>query len=182
MNALTFQFNNTAIRTLLDEQGEPLFCAKDVCDVLDYTNSSKAISDHCRPSGVTKRYVTSEAEASKARENQEMTFINEGNLYRLIIKSNKPEAEPFETWVCDEVLPSIRKTGKYGKDHEQHLRDHLIASSNCLAKILYFKQCELPQGQIAKLLNLSARKIERETEKLEQCGFLPSSNQQLALI
>ncbi len=42
-----------------------------------------------------------------------MTFINEGNLYRLIIKSRKPEAERFEVWVCDEVLPSIRKTGGY---------------------------------------------------------------------
>lgn len=42
-----------------------------------------------------------------------MTYINEGNLYRLIIKSRKPEAEPFESWVCDDVLPSIRKTGSY---------------------------------------------------------------------
>ena len=44
---------------------------------------------------------------------QEMTFINEPNLYRLIIKSRKPEAEPFEAWVFEEVLPQIRKTGKY---------------------------------------------------------------------
>lgn len=123
MNALTFQFNTQDIRTIVDEQGEPWFCAKDVCDVLDYSNTSKAISDHCREKGITKRYTLTE------KGEQELTFINEGNLYRLIIKSQKPEAEPFETWVCDEVLPSIRKTGGYGQTQIiANLRDHLIVS------------------------------------------------------
>jgi prophage antirepressor-like protein len=177
MNALTFQFNTQDIRTIVDEQGEPWFCAKDVCDVLDYSNTSKAISDHCREKGITKRYTLTE------KGEQELTFINEGNLYRLIIKSQKPEAEPFETWVCDEVLPSIRKTGGYGQTQIiANLRDHLIVSSNCLAKILYFRQQQYPEGKIARLLNLSVRKVERENEKLEQCGLLASSNQQLALI
>ncbi|MCK3656177.1 hypothetical protein A4G19_10620 [Pasteurellaceae bacterium Macca] len=48
--------------------------------------------------------------------NQELTFINEPNLYRLIIKSRKPEAEPFEAWVFEEVLPQIRKTGQYSQN------------------------------------------------------------------
>ncbi len=48
-----------------------------------------------------------------------MTFINEPNLYRLIIKSRKPEAEPFEAWVFEEVLPQIRKTGKYQLQPQQ---------------------------------------------------------------
>ena len=52
---------------------------------------------------------------------QEMTFINEPNLYRLIIKSRKPEAEPFEAWVFEEVLPQIRKTGKYQLQPQQKL-------------------------------------------------------------
>jgi len=72
-----------------------------------YKNTSKAVTDHCREGGVTKRYTPTES------GEQEMTYINEGNLYRLIIKSRKPEAAPFESWVCDEVLPSIRKTGRY---------------------------------------------------------------------
>ncbi|SUU98702.1 BRO-N domain-containing protein [Avibacterium paragallinarum] len=48
-----------------------------------------------------------------------MVYINEPNLYRLIIKSRKPEAEPFEAWVFEEVLPQIRKTGKYSSEQQQ---------------------------------------------------------------
>jgi len=109
----------SSIRIIMID-GEPWFVAADVCDVLGYANSRKAIADHCRAGGVTKRDtpaegcdVTNSYATSKARLSQEMTYINEGNLYRLVIKSRKPEAEKFEAWVCDEVLPSIRKTGRY---------------------------------------------------------------------
>ena len=104
---IQFNFNSNAIRVIVDENGEPLFLANDVCAILDYANPRQAIIKNCRTGGVSKRYTPTES------GNQEMTYINEGNLYRLIIKSHKPEAEPFESWVCDEVLPSIRKTGKY---------------------------------------------------------------------
>lgn len=113
----TFAFQGHAVRIEMDEHGNPLFCAKDVCNILGYANSRKAISDHCKTEGVTIRYIGvvtgKKTDGSAAIQNVEMTFINEGNLYRLIIKSNKPEAEPFESWVCDEVLPAIRKTGSY---------------------------------------------------------------------
>ena len=88
-------------------KGEPWFCASDICEILDYTNNRKAISDHCREKGVTKRYTLTNG------GKQEAVFINEGNLYRLILKSHMPAAEKFESWVCDEVLPSIRKYGYY---------------------------------------------------------------------
>ncbi len=104
---VVFSFQSTDIRTFADDHGEPWFCANDVCKVLGYTNSRKAISDHCRDRGVTKRYTPSRS------CDQEMTFINEGNLYRLIIKSKKPEAEKFEIKVMEEILPAIRKTGSY---------------------------------------------------------------------
>lgn len=115
---LTFTFSTKTLRVITID-GEPWFCAADVCDVLGYTNSRKAIADHCRARGVTKRYTTSEGDVSKrdttstARQSQLMTYINEGNLYRLCTKSHKPEAQRFEDWVCDEVLPAIRKTGRY---------------------------------------------------------------------
>lgn len=102
-----FNFQSTTIRVVADDKGEPLFVASDVCEVLGYRNTSKAIADHCRQKGITKRYTLTE------KGEQELLYIDEGNLYRLIIKSRKPEAEPFESWVCDEVLPSIRKTGSY---------------------------------------------------------------------
>lgn len=102
-----FSFESHQIRVVADEQGEPWFVAKDVCDILGYKNSSLTISRHCREGGISKRYTPTES------GEQEMIFINEGNLYRLIVKSNMPIAEKFESWVCDEVLPSIRKTGSY---------------------------------------------------------------------
>ena len=87
--------------------GEPWFCAADVCAVLGYANNRDALAKHCRSGGVAKR------DTPTSSGNQSMTFINEGNLYRLCIKSHKPEAQKFEAWVCDEVLPAIRKTGAY---------------------------------------------------------------------
>ena len=117
LTPVEFEFQSHQLRIQTDDNGEPWFCAKDVCDVLGYVNPWDAVQKHCKPKGVLKREVSCDLAnrevTSKARETQEMSFINEGNLYRLIIKSNKPEAEPFEAWVCDEVLPSIRKTGSY---------------------------------------------------------------------
>ncbi|AAC23068.1 predicted coding region HI1418 [Haemophilus influenzae Rd KW20] len=109
----TFNFKDLPVRVILDPKGEFWFCGTDVCHILGYTNSRKALQDHCKQGGVTKRYTPTKS------ADQEMTFINEPNLYRLIIKSRKPEAEPFEAWVFEEVLPQIRKTGKYQLQPQQ---------------------------------------------------------------
>ena len=109
----TFNFHNSPIRTITDPKGEIWFCGTDVCNILGYQNSRKALQDHCKEAGVTKRYTPTTS------GNQEITIINEPNLYRLIIKSRKPEAERFEAWVFEEVLPQIRKTGSYSQNtHE----------------------------------------------------------------
>lgn len=86
---------------------EVFFCAKDVCDILEYTNSRKAINDHCKSKGVTNCYTPTKS------GNQEMVFISESNLYRLIVSSKMPKAQEFEELVFEEVLPSIRKNGYY---------------------------------------------------------------------
>jgi len=104
-----FNFNNTAVRTFTDNQHNPWFAAKDVCDVLGYRNDTDAIKKHCKEGGVAKRDLI-----DNLGRKQESSFINEGNLYRLIIKSRKPEAERFEAWLMEEVLPTIRKTGSWG--------------------------------------------------------------------
>ncbi|TGY50842.1 hypothetical protein E5343_00385 [Rodentibacter caecimuris] len=109
----SFNFNSNAVRVITDPNQEHWFCGADVCDILGYTNSRKALQDHCKAKGVTKRYTLTE------KGNQELVYINEPNLYRLIIKSRKPEAEPFEAWVFEEVLPQIRKTGKYQLEPKQ---------------------------------------------------------------
>ena len=109
----TFNFKDLPVRVISDPKGEFWFCGTDVCAILGYTNSRKALQDHCKQGGVTKRYTPTKS------ADQEITFINEPNLYRLIIKSRKPEAEPFEAWVFEEVLPQIRKTGKYQLQPQQ---------------------------------------------------------------
>lgn len=84
---------------------EPLFCATDVARALKYANPAKAIIDHCK--GVTILETPTNGGL------QNMKFINEANLYRLILKANTDEAESFQDWVTSDVLPSIRKTGSY---------------------------------------------------------------------
>ena len=108
-----FTFKSNSVRVITDKNQEPWFCANDVCDILGYSNPRDAISKHCKAGGVAKRDTPTKSAV------QEMTFINEPNLYRLIIKSRKPEAEPFEAWVFEEVLPQIRKTGKYQLQPQQ---------------------------------------------------------------
>ena len=104
---LSFTYEtNTNIRTIMTEDGEPLFCAKDIAITLGYTNPNKAIQDHCK--GVTNRYPLETPGGI-----QQTRFITEGDVYRLIFNSKLPEAEKFEAWVVDEVLPSIRKHGMY---------------------------------------------------------------------
>ena len=105
----TFAFETYDIRIIV-ENGEPLFCAADVCKALGYGNPSEALRKHCRKDGITKR----EAIDNLGRK-QSTSFINEQNLYRLIMRSQLPSAERFQDWVCGEILPTIRKTGSYGK-------------------------------------------------------------------
>ena len=94
------------IRTI-EIDGKPYFVGTDVAKALGYSNPRKAIIDHCK--GVTKRDTPTSSGI------QSMSYINEGDLYRLIMKSKLPSAEKFESWVMDEVLPTIRKTGSYQK-------------------------------------------------------------------
>lgn len=95
---------------ILIENGKEYFPATEVAKILGYSNPQKAVRDHCKEKGCTNRSVLTKG------GKQEKKFIDEGNLYRLITKSNLPQAEVFESWVFDEVLPSIRKTGMYATD------------------------------------------------------------------
>lgn len=94
------------IRTI-EIDGKPYFVGTDVAKALGYSNPRKAILDHCK--GVTKRDTPTSSGI------QSMSYINEGDLYRLIMKLKLPSAEKFESWVMDEVLPTIRKTASYQK-------------------------------------------------------------------
>ena len=98
----------------ITENGNTLFCATDVARMLGYSNPHDAIARHCR--GVVKREgvsTTTNQHGVSTQQTNQMSFIPEGDVYRLITHSKLPTAEKFESWVFDEVLPSIRKTGAY---------------------------------------------------------------------
>ncbi len=111
MNELTiFKSNEFGEVRTITENGEVLFCAKDVAAALGYSRERDAIQQHCRYA--VKHRVPHPQSPDKTIE---MVFIPEGDIYRLAAKSKLPGAERFERWIFDEVLPTIRKTGGYGE-------------------------------------------------------------------
>lgn len=85
--------------------GKPYFMGSDIAKALGYVRPNDAIKQHCR--GTVKYSIPISGKI------QEVNFISEGDMYRLITHSKLESAERFESWVFDEVLPSIRKTGSY---------------------------------------------------------------------
>ena len=108
------------IRTV-EIEGKPFFCGTDVAKALGYTNPNKAVNDHCR--AITK------CSTPISGKMQEINFISEGDLYRLIVSSKLPTAEKFERWVFDEVLPSIRKRGGYINGQSEMSPEELMAKA-----------------------------------------------------
>lgn len=103
-----FDFRGASLRTLTDKAGEPWFVAKDVCDILELTNPAVALQslDDDEKTNLSNSYVWSES-------GRRPLIISEPGLYRLVMRSRKPEAKEFQRWVTHEVLPQIRKTGGY---------------------------------------------------------------------
>lgn len=102
-----FDFKGASLRTLTDEAGEPWFVAKDVCDVLGYTNASKAINDHVDQ----EDKLNNESLSSLGQRGG--WLVNESGLYSLVLSSKLSTAKEFKCWVTHEVLPQIRRTGGY---------------------------------------------------------------------
>ena len=183
------------VRTI-EQDGKVLFCGKDIAEALGYTNASKALNDHCRY--VTKRYTPHPQSPNKQIE---MTFVPEGDVYRLITHSKLPGAEKFERWVFDEVLPSIRKHGMYATDElindpdlaikaftalkEEREKNRLLQQANneMQPKALFAdavatsKSCILI-GELAKILKQNGVDIgqKRLFAKLREKGYLMKCN------
>lgn len=137
MNIEVFENPEFGKVRMANVDGRVLFCGKDVAEALGYVNTRKAIADHCK--GVTKR------DAPTASGVQQMSFITEGDLYRLIVSSKLESAQRFETWVFDEVLPSIRSNGGY-----------MVPISD-----------ETPEQTMARALLLADATIRRQTAEID---------------
>jgi prophage antirepressor-like protein len=100
-----FNYQGQQVRTLVKD-GEPWFVAKDVCDILEITNSRDAVS---RLDEDERDVVLTDTLGGQ----QNMQAVNEPGIYSLILGSRKPEAKAFKRWITHEVIPTIRKTGGY---------------------------------------------------------------------
>ncbi len=142
-----FDYEGRQIRTL-NRDGEPWFVAKDVCDILKYQNSRKAVADHCKaaqPIG---------GNDSLHLLDPQTTVIPERDVYRLVMRSRLPEAERFEEWVVGTVLPSIRRDGLYVTDALLNNPDHLLRVTQRLVEE------HKARLEAERLLQLQAPKVE----------------------
>ena len=103
-----FDFNGHSLNCVLDDVGDPLFRADDVCEILEFGNPRQALESHVDPDDVRKLDTI-----DSLGRTQIANHVNESGLYSLIFGSKKPAARVFKRWVTSEVLPSIRKTGAY---------------------------------------------------------------------
>lgn len=138
-------FNNEKfgrVRIIMSDENKPMFLANDVAKSLGYANPRKAIGDHCK--GVTKRDTPTTSGV------QVVSYIPESDVYRLVMRSKLPQAEQFQDWVCDEVLPSIRKTGGYMSAKETDTPEMIMARAVLVANDTIARQKQqLEQAQKA---------------------------------
>lgn len=163
-----YSFESSNVRIIV-EDGEPLFCASDVCKALGHSNTPKALADHCSQDGITKRYTV-----DSLGRNQSSSFIDERNLYRLVMRSKLPSAEKFQDWVCGEVLPSIRKTGKYATNQLEAPKSYKEAVQQLL--------CQLEKNEALEAKNLQLEnKIEEDAPKVEFADGVIATGKEMCL-
>lgn len=148
----------------------PMFCLSDVCKVLELDQVSR-VKSRLNEAGVTSIKVGVQTGTKKdgtpSIQNIDMTFINETNLYKVIMRSDKPQAEPFQDWVCGEVLPSIRKNGGY-------IASNGLTDEEIMARALDIAHKTIERKQIE---NTALRKENGEQKK--EIVRLESENVQL---
>jgi len=106
-NLTIFKFENTPVQTIV-ENNEIFFRAAQLAELLQYKNPHKAIKDHVDPDDLTKREIV-----NTINKRAQVIFVNESGMYSLVLSSKLEQAKKVKRWVTSEVLPAIRKTGKY---------------------------------------------------------------------
>lgn len=148
----------------------PLFCLNDICKVLELDQVSR-VKSRLSEAGVTSIKVGVQTGTKKdgtpSIQKMDMTFINEMNLYKVIMRSDKPQAEPFQDWVCGEVLPSIRKNGGY-------IAANGLSDEEIMARALDIAHKTIERKQIEN------RELKKENIRLENENIqLIAENQEL---
>ena len=167
MNEITpfkFDFNGNAVRIVMDENGEPLFNANDVCAALDFGNPWQAIASHVDSDDLHKLEVI-----DSMGRTQQVNHINEPGVFSLILGSHKPEAKLFKRWVLVDVLPSIRKTGKY-------------EMQSSIKTVRAVKAQEAAMLREARALRTEARRADMDFFKLSVQTLRPSETSKIKML
>ncbi|KFI76572.1 phage antirepressor [Bifidobacterium mongoliense] len=129
MNSLIkpFDFKGTPVRTITYETGLTWWVLKDVCDALDLSNPSK-VAARLDDDEIAKFDLGPNSELGRGL-NTEANIVNEAGLYKIILRSDKPEAKEFQRWVTHEVLPSIRRHGGYMAGQESMTPEQMALAS-----------------------------------------------------
>lgn len=152
-----FKFENKNVRTLQID-GEPWFVGKDAAEILGYSKSRNALARHVDEED--KDVVPIQGGPGGA---QEMTIINESGLYSLVLSSKLPDAKKFKHWITSEVIPQIRKTGKYAP--KPLTREELLAKAVLEADTMIKEQKALLE-QKTKELEESNNRLEEQKPKV----------------
>lgn len=128
-----FTYEGTSVRTVTTEDGTPWFIAKDVCDILELTNTTVAL-EGLEEDERAKYYLGRQGSAN---------VVNESGLYSLIFKSRKPEAKAFKRWVTHDVLPQIRQRGYYAAEQRAHETNATIFQARARMEL-----CQAARGLI----------------------------------
>ena len=189
----TLQFNSDQfgqLRAIQDENGEPWFVAKDICNALGLANTTEALRG--LDDDEVSNFINSEVAQNGGRAPR---IINEPGFYKLVLKSRKPEAKAFQRWVTHEVLPSIRKNGGYIAAAPDESPEQIMARAVLLAQDTIARQkAQIEElkpkalfadvvaasdgtclvGELAKMMRQNGVQIgqNRLFEKLRQDGYL----------
>lgn len=157
------EFGKLEVLTIGDKYYFPaIACA----NILGYTNPRKAIIDHCKTDGVTKRdgvSLTTNQHGITTEQRVEIKYISEGNLYRLIVRSKLPKAQEFESWVFDNILPTIRKYGVYATPE---MLEKFMHDPKCIGDVFYALAAEQDKN---KRLTEENRRL---TSKANYCDMI----------
>lgn len=143
-------FNNEEFGSVrvMEINGKTWFMGNDIASALGYSDTAKAVRTH--------RKGVAEIDTPTNGGIQKVKYISEGDIYRLVIKSKLPKAEKFESWIFDEVLPTIRKTGGYVNDDELFINNYLpYADEN--TKQLFRMNLQVIREQNVKIAQLTPK-------------------------
>lgn len=146
-----FDFKGAPLRTLTDKAGEPWFVAKDVCDILGTdTRDLHKILESDEITNVDSIHIAQNGGKAPL-------IISEPGLYRLVMKSRKPEAKEFQRWVTHEVLPSIRRTGGYIPTSESDSDEDIMARAVLVAQKTIDRKNQQLQAKDAQIKMLEPK-------------------------